>query len=408
MYVRTAPISNDKQLPFIGVNFMKTNELLFLLLFFASASAVAQQASLNSVATNNAAFANLKSRAELGDAEAEYQLGLAYSHGVGVPTNYAAALDWFGKSANQGSAESENNLGQMYENGQGAAQDYTQAYKWYNLSAARGDQDADRHRDHLEYLMTRVQIEKAQKMSVDFELNSRLSPGATNSGFIDTNAEAVAVLRQRAERGDAEADSALGDRYGTGDGVPKSRVEATKWVIKAGRDGDAKYFGLIAVLYYRGDPACNVFTNHAEAERWFEKSAQAGNIHAEPRVGDFYRDGDGVPQNYALAVEWYRKAANHFESTGVTDLGEMYEKGRGVPRDYVEAYKWYDISFKAGSYAGMQNRERLAGSMTPSQIAQAEKMASDFMSKLGPLEYETVHFSPDPPSREATENLLNF
>jgi uncharacterized protein len=363
---------------------MKINDLLFLLLFFVYASAVAQPVLFKSIDTNNAAFANLKSRAEHGNAEAEYQLGLAYSHGAGVPTNYVAALDWFLKSANQGHADSQNNLGHMYETGQGVAQDYAQAYKWYNLSAARGNQDAVRHRDRLEYLMLPVQIEKAQKMSVDFELNSRLSSDATNSGSIDTKAESVAVLRQMAERGDADADSALLGGYGA--------VEATRRVIKAAEEGDTKYYALIGVLYYRGDPACKVPTNHTEAEKWFEKAAQTGNIHAEPRVGDFYRDGDGVPRNYALALEWYRKAASHLELTGLTDLGEMYENGRGVPRDYVEAYKWYDVSFKAGSHTGLQNRERLGRSMTPSQIAQAEKMASDFLLTLGPLDYETSHF----------------
>jgi len=49
----------------------------------------------------------------------------------------------------------------------------------------------------------------------------------------------VAAIRQRAEQGDAAAQSLLGFVYSAGDGVPQDFVEAHKWVnLAASRETD--------------------------------------------------------------------------------------------------------------------------------------------------------------------------
>ncbi len=53
--------------------------------------------------------------AEQGDARAQYNLGLMYVNGRGVPQDYEKAIDWFTKSAEQGFAGAQNNLGVMYD-----------------------------------------------------------------------------------------------------------------------------------------------------------------------------------------------------------------------------------------------------------------------------------------------------
>ncbi len=47
-----------------------------------------------------------------------------YVSGEGVPQDYAAAVGWYRKAAEQGDAESQFNLGLLYRQGQGVPQDY--------------------------------------------------------------------------------------------------------------------------------------------------------------------------------------------------------------------------------------------------------------------------------------------
>ena len=96
-----------------------------------------------------------------------------------------------------------------------------------------------------------------------------------------------------------------------------------------------------------------------------------------------YDHGQGVPLDYALAVSWYRKAAEQGDGSAQNNLGVMYENGQGVPQDYVQAHMWFNL---AGALAGereksVKNRDRVAAKMTPAQIAEAQRLASEWKPK---------------------------
>jgi TPR repeat protein len=61
---------------------------------------------------------------------AQYNLGLMYGKGWGVPQDYAEAAKWYRRAAEQGYAKAQYNLGVMYYNGEGVPQDYAEAVKW--------------------------------------------------------------------------------------------------------------------------------------------------------------------------------------------------------------------------------------------------------------------------------------
>ena len=71
-------------------------------------------------------------------AEAQYNLGVIYKFGLGVPQDYAKALQWYRKAAAQGVAKAQFNLGLMYDNGLGVTQDYAEAVRWYRKAAEQG------------------------------------------------------------------------------------------------------------------------------------------------------------------------------------------------------------------------------------------------------------------------------
>ena len=75
--------------------------------------------------------------AQRGLAPAQYQLGLRYANGDGVERDFVEAVKWYQRAAEQGVAFAQFNLGVRYANGQGVERDPLQAYQWFSL-AARG------------------------------------------------------------------------------------------------------------------------------------------------------------------------------------------------------------------------------------------------------------------------------
>lgn len=77
----------------------------------------------------------LLAKANAGDADAQYHLGNAYNYGRNVRQDYAQALNWYRKSAEQGNADAEYQLGGLYHFGHGVPQDDVQGFAWIMKAA---------------------------------------------------------------------------------------------------------------------------------------------------------------------------------------------------------------------------------------------------------------------------------
>ena len=162
-------------------------------------------------------------------------------------------------------------------------------------------------------------------------LTSTFSSAYAGDCFKDKD---VADCRMKAEQGDAGAQFNLGSMYGLGRGVPL----------------DAK-----------------------EAFKWYRLAAEQGDADAQFNLGLMYKDGNGVVRDYKEAVKWYRLAAEQGYAVAQNSLGVMYKLGRGVAQDYVMAHMYFNI---AGTGRGLIEEK-----MTPSQIAEAQKLAREWMKK---------------------------
>jgi hypothetical protein len=80
--------------------------------------------------------------AEQGNADAQFTIGLLYENGWGVAQDYAEAMRWFRKVADQGNADAQDNIGGLYVKGWGVAQDYAEAMRWFRKAANQGNDDA--------------------------------------------------------------------------------------------------------------------------------------------------------------------------------------------------------------------------------------------------------------------------
>jgi TPR repeat protein len=132
-------------------------------------------------------------------------------------------------------------------------------------------------------------------------------------------------------------------------------------------------------MYRWGD---GVPRNVATAMSWYHKAAGQGNSEAQHNLGEIYSLGlNGVPQDYTAGASWYRRAAEQGDSSARVRLGLMYEEGQGVPQDHALAHMWYNLAAASGYWIAAQARDRVAGEMTPAQIAEAQKLAREWKPK---------------------------
>ena len=103
--------------------------------------------------------------AEQGDAFAQVNLGIMYDLGQGVPQDDKTAVKWYTLAAEQGDSDAQVNLGFMYAYGEGVIEDIVYAHMWANISASNGDKNGKELKDLLTELMTPSQIEEAQRLA---------------------------------------------------------------------------------------------------------------------------------------------------------------------------------------------------------------------------------------------------
>ena len=70
------------------------------------------------------ALREFKTDAAAGDENAQYNVGLMYLKGEGVPQNPEEAARWFHRAAMQGQVDAQSFLGALHADGHGVHQDY--------------------------------------------------------------------------------------------------------------------------------------------------------------------------------------------------------------------------------------------------------------------------------------------
>ena len=150
------------------------------------------------------------------------------------------------------------------------------------------------------------------------------------------------IILTRAQKGDAEAQYNLGVMYDEGQGVPQ---------------------------------------NYKEALKWYTKAVEQGYAEAQCNLGVMYAEGRGVSKNYKEALKWFTKAAEQGYAIAQNNLGMLYCHGLGVPQSFVKAYMWFCLAAAKGYLDATYNRDIIVKNMTPAQIAEAQKLASEWKPK---------------------------
>ena len=122
--------------------------------------------------------------------------------------------------------------------------------------------------------------------------------------------------------------------------------------------------------------------DYATALREWRPLAEAGDADAQFTLGVvMYDQGHGGPQDYAEAMKWFRLAAEQGHASAQFSLGVMYANGQGVPQDYAEAHMWFNLAAAKGHAGAANSRDVVARRMTPDQIAEAQRLAREWLEK---------------------------
>jgi TPR repeat protein len=232
-------------------------------------------------------------------------------------------------------------------------------------------------------------------------------------------------IQQSANQDDPSAQECLGTMYYQGQFVQQDYQKAFTWYKKAAELGAADAQYKLGLMYEKGE---GVTLDYRKAIKWYKMSVEptrgAYAVHALVKLGDVYFDGTEVNQDYEKAAQWYEKAINEcmdyipvppdfnyqviltklgwisynsqdFKNAakwftklaelgyaqGQNDLGILYATGKGVMQDYVQAHKWVNLASTQSVPGAQDNLMHLTSQMTPAQLAEAQKLASEWKPK---------------------------
>ncbi|MDH5553195.1 MAG: sel1 repeat family protein [Nitrosomonas sp.] len=114
-------------------------------------------------------------RAQNGDTDAQYQLGLAYLNGDDTIQDFEEAAKWFELAAESNHALAQYQLGLIYKTGLGKKPDLEKSYMWLNISAAAGIDMAAIARSEIIHSLSPEQVIQAQRASREQLQNKRHS-----------------------------------------------------------------------------------------------------------------------------------------------------------------------------------------------------------------------------------------
>ncbi len=230
--------------------------------------------------------ATLEKNAEAGDAEAQYQLGVRYEMGSGVPKDFSHAESWFAKSAAQNNPNGEMLLGTCYMSGLGVPLDMAKAREWFGKAAKQGNEQAV---GMLAALGANA-VESAPASGAESAPQpAQIAAAPVASADVNsvTTYQPEPVLIQRKDADDPKIARTIGYYLLEGISTKKNTDEAAKWIKLAADQGDPFALGLQA-QYALGQPK-----DVAKALASYQVAITQGDDLAADHLGHLYFVGRG-------------------------------------------------------------------------------------------------------------------
>lgn len=183
-------------------------------------------------------------RADGGNAESQYAMGLRYTNGLGVTQHYGEAVNWFRKAASQGHSEAGYMLGMAHYAGRGIPRNHVIAVTWLQKAAQQG---------HIRAMY-------------------QLGDAFANGRGVDTDlAWAARWYGKAAMRGHLRAQYAFGVAFAAGQGMPVNMVEGWKW-MRIAENGGHEDAAMVRAAIAKRLSAAMLARARRKAAAWREKN----------------------------------------------------------------------------------------------------------------------------------------
>ena len=169
------------------------------------------------------------------------------------------------------------------------------------------------------------------------------------------------------------------DRLSAPVDVLTDRSLETETLLANTEKGTAEDQYQVGMRYERG---VGVPQSYLEAVRWYRLAAMQGYRDGQYKLCEMSEQGQGLPQDYQEALRWCGLAADQGHGRAMFILGRLYHTAHGVPHDVVRAHMWYNLAAAHGYDDGKKWRDRLADEMSPSQVAEAQKLAREWNVRM--------------------------
>jgi TPR repeat protein len=326
--------------------------------------------------------------ASRGDADAQYQLGLAARKGRSADAK-KTAFSWFSLAAANGSAPAAIEAAKALETGAGLPKNLEQAGQWWYRAAQLGDA-------------------AARKRWTELFISGQIA----SAGGID----GAGWIAEQASHGNKKAAIALAEAYERGLGVAPSLSEAEKWYrlaalihsdvearFRLGRmllarpaawripeteewspkdkDRDNKPFGAVwmsAKPTEDADKAVLLRPGIEDGAYWLTLAANEGHAEAQYLLGKSLAEGFELKMDLAAAIGWLRAASAQNHPAATMLIADLTAKGQGFSaKDPIRAYALYDLAAALGQPGAAVARDSLGRGMGGRQLARARQLAQD-------------------------------
>lgn len=265
--------------------------------------------------------------ARFGDIEALHSIGLLHQNKLIEGHSDELAYDYLLQAANAGHADAAGSVGWHLKNGRGVERDILAAEDWFLQSLERESKWAS-----LNLAMLYIEEEE--------------SFGKTKT------AEAIPVLLEYADRGDAYAQMTLGQAFVHGTGVSANPERGETYFRQALPEMPKPAHTALGNYYFLGHGGV---VDYKVAFEHYSIAADLGSAISLNNLGWMYENGLHVDQDYVKAASLYEASIEGGDTGALVALGLLYRDGNGVPQNFLEANRLFQDALDRGSSAGKAN-----------------------------------------------------
>lgn len=308
---------------------------------------------------NSKALQYFEKAAQQGNKDGMFNTALMYDKGIGVSENKLIAAKWYKAGADKGDPICMANLGFILECGPKELQNHKSAFEWYLKAAESGYTDSWNNVG----LCYKYGIGVPQSFEKSAESYRKAIEGEDPSksyfnlfllytdGVIGKYNEnkAFEYLLKAAALNQPQGCYHLALRYIIGLGVEQNIEKGLDQLLKAAQlqNPDA----INDAMYIKEDINLRI---HQIAYNYLI-SIKNPSPEAIGKLGHYYTNGWGCPQNLEKAFECYKVAADAEIPEALFDLGICYRRGEGVTKDDKKAFEYYKKASDLGHIGAILN-----------------------------------------------------